>query len=629
MAERTFYITTPIYYPSDRLHIGHAYTTVAADALARWHRKRGEDVFFLTGTDEHGQKIERRAREAGKDPQAFVDEIVAGIKELWRLLHISYDDFIRTTEPRHVRVVQAVFRRLEANGDLYLGRYEGWYCTPCETFWLESRLVDGRCPDCGRPVERVAEESYFFRLSKYQDRLLRHIEEHPDFIQPVTRRNEMIAFIRQGLEDLSVSRASFRWGIPLPQDPRHVAYVWIDALTNYITAVGYESDPEKFRRYWPADVHLVGKEIVRFHAVIWPILLMALDLPLPKRVFGHGWLLIGESKMSKSKGNVIDPAVLVARYGVDPIRYYLLREVPFGQDGSYTEDALVLRTNVDLANDLGNLLSRTTAMIERFASGVIPAPNGPSYLRSTAEEAIAEMEAHLEALRIPDALAALWRLVDRANKLIEEKAPWELRRRQDPELGTVLYDLAEALRVVALALTPFLVEAPAKIWAQLGLDGDVNAALWSDLAWGGTAPGTRVRRGEPIFPRIAADEGEAAHASGSPAEKAEVPPVDIGEFRRIDLRVAEVVAAERVAGTDRLLKLELDLGQERRTVVSGIAERYRPEDLVGRKVVLVANLKPAVIRGIRSQGMILAATDEEGLALLTVDRPVAPGSPVS
>lgn len=627
MAKGKFYVTTPIYYPQDKLHIGHAYTTVAADALARWHRKLGEDVFFLTGTDEHGQKIERKAREAGREPKAYVDEIVASIQELWRRLHISYDDFIRTTEPRHERVVQEVFRKLEANGDLYLGTYEGWYCTSCETFWLESKLIEGRCPDCGKPVERVLEDSYFFRLSRYQDRLLAYIEEHPEFIQPPSRRNEMLSFVRQGLEDLSVSRTGFRWGIPLPQDPRHVAYVWIDALTNYISAIGYGSDPERFARYWPADLHLVGKEIVRFHTVIWPILLMALGLPLPKQVFGHGWLLLGDTKMSKSKGNVVDPMVLIDRYGVDPVRYYLLREVPFGQDGSYTEDALILRTNVDLANDLGNLLSRTVAMIERFTGGTVPEPVGPSGLKAEAEHAIRAMEDSMRALQLPEALAALWGLIGRANKYIEEMAPWELRRRGDPRLGTVLYDLAESLRILAIALTPFLIEAPGKIWEQLGLPGDVYASSWSSLEWGGVRPGTRVRRGAPLFPRL----GFGDERTGEPkrlAEPEKVPSIELDTFAKLDLRVAEVVAATAVEGTDRLLRLELRVGDELRTVVSGIAEAYRPEELIGRNVILVANLKPAKIRGIRSEGMILAVRDAEGLTLLTTDRPTPSGGRV-
>ena len=639
MTER-FTITTPIYYPNDRLHIGHAYTTVAADAIARFHRLRGEDVFFVTGTDEHGQKIEDRAGKVGKTPIAYVDEIVSDIRELWQTLGISNDDFIRTTEPRHERVVQEVFRRLEAKGDLYLSQYEGWYCTPCESFWVEGKLVDGNCPTCGGPVARLNEESYFFRLSRYAEPLLQHIESNPEFIQPVSRRNEMIQFIRQGLEDLSVSRTSFRWGIPLPQDPRHIAYVWVDALTNYITACGYLQDPERFSRYWPADVHLVGKEIVRFHAVIWPALLLSLDLPLPKVVYGHGWLLLGEQKMSKSKGNVIDPRQLVRRYGRDAVRYYLLREVPFGADGNYTEDALILRTNVDLANDLGNLLSRTTAMIERFTGGVIPSPASSS-LRGQAEETVRRVEERLARLQVSDAVAAVFELVKRANKFIEEEAPWQLHRSGDPRLADVLYDLAESLRITAVLLKPFLLEAPNAIYRQLGL-GDAEGARLADAAWGGLASGTKVERGEPIFPRIEtereAEETPAAPASAAPAKaKAEATaptPVDAGtitidQFQRLDLRVGTILEASRVKGADRLLELKVDLGEgEPRTVVSGIAEYYEPQALAGTQIVLVANLQPAKIRGVVSHGMILAGKTADTLQIVSPRQPLPAGTKI-
>ena len=635
MTER-FTITTPIYYPNDRLHIGHAYTTVAADAIARFHRLRGEDVFFVTGTDEHGQKIEDRAGKVGKTPIAYVDEIVSDIRELWQTLGISNDDFIRTTEPRHERVVQEVFRRLEAKGDLYLSQYEGWYCTPCESFWVEGKLVDGNCPTCGGPVARLNEESYFFRLSRYAEPLLQHIESNPEFIQPVSRRNEMIQFIRQGLEDLSVSRTSFRWGIPLPQDPRHIAYVWVDALTNYITACGYLQDPERFSRYWPADVHLVGKEIVRFHAVIWPALLLSLDLPLPKVVYGHGWLLLGEQKMSKSKGNVIDPRQLVRRYGRDAVRYYLLREVPFGADGNYTEDALILRTNVDLANDLGNLLSRTTAMIERFTGGVIPSPASSS-LRGQAEETVRRVEERLARLQVSDAVAAVFELVKRANKFIEEEAPWQLHRSGDPRLADVLYDLAESLRITAVLLKPFLLEAPNAIYRQLGL-GDAEGARLADAAWGGLASGTKVERGEPIFPRIEtereAEETPAAPASAAPAKATEPTPVDAGtitidEFQRLDLRVGTILEASRVKGADRLLELKVDLGEgEPRTVVSGIAEYYEPQALAGTQIVLVANLQPAKIRGVVSHGMILAGKTADTLQIVSPRQPLPAGTKI-
>lgn len=653
----TYYITTPIYYPSDNLHIGHAYTTVAADALARFQRLRGKDVFFLTGTDEHGQKIQRRAESAGVTPQQFVDGIVANIRRLWETLQISHDDFIRTTEPRHEKVVQEVFRRIYEQGDIYKSEYEGWYCTPCEAFWLERQLVDGKCPDCGRPVERVREESYFFRLSKYADRLLKHIEENPEFIQPVSRRNEMIAFIKQGLQDLCVSRTSFTWGVPVPMDPKHVVYVWFDALTNYISAIGWPDDPEKFNRYWPADVHLVGKEIVRFHTIIWPIILMALGLPLPKKVFGHGWLVLESGKMSKSKGNVVDPLALVDKYGVDAVRFFLLREVPFGADGFYSEESLVNRTNVDLANDLGNLLSRTTAMIGKFCGNAIPRPDAAAddgILRDLAEKVVPTFEQYMNECELSLALTELWKLVGRANKYIDETAPWDLAK--DPakraRLDTVMYNLAETLRLTAVALTPFLPTAPARIWHQLGIDRDIRTCRWpADVHWGLLAPGTPVRRGEPIFPRIdpsvalagavparnEADRAAAGHAvptasaaeqasagTAQPAAPAEL--ISIDEFRRIDLRVAKVIAAERVPKADKLLHLTLDVGGQRREIVAGIAQHYAPEQILGKLIVIVANLQPAKIRGIESNGMLLAASDGDRLFVLTPDGDLPSGA---
>ncbi len=624
MAER-FTVTTPIYYPNDRLHIGHAYTTVAADALARYHRLRDEEVFFVTGTDEHGQKIEERAQQAGKTPIAYVDEIVADIRDLWQLLQISYDDFIRTTEPRHEHVVQEIFRRLETTGDIYLSQYEGWYCTPCESFWVEGKLVDGKCPSCGGPVQRLNEESYFFRLSRYAEPLLAHIEANPGFIQPTSRRNEMISFIRQGLEDISVSRTSFTWGIPLPQDPRHIAYVWVDALTNYITACGYLQDESRFERLWPADVHLVGKEIVRFHAIIWPAILLALGLPLPRAVYGHGWLLLGEQKMSKSRGNVIDPRQLVQRYGRDAVRYYLLREVPFGADGNYTEDALILRTNVDLANDLGNLLSRTTAMIERFTDGVVPAPTGKSVLRPTAEEAVKKAVRNLDRLQVSDAVVAVFELVRRANKFIEEAAPWQLNRTGDPRLADVLYDLAESLRIVAVLLKPFLVDAPHAIYRQLGLDS-ADAARLADAAWGGLPAGTRIQRGDPIFPRIDVEDA----AVSDPAQAPEgTPEVSVDDFARLDLRVGTILSASKVKGADRLLELTVDVGEsEPRTLVAGLAEHYQPEELPGSQVVVVANLQPAKIRGVVSRGMILAGKTQSGMQIVSPRQALPPGTKI-
>ena len=647
-----FYITTPIYYPSDKLHIGHTYTTVASDAIARYHRRRGHETWFLTGTDEHGQKIERTAQKAGKAPIEFVDEIVTGIKQLWTTLHISYDDFIRTTEPRHEQIVQAIFQKLHDQGDIYKSEYEGWYCVPDETFWLESKLIDGKCPDCGRPVEWTKEESYKFRLSKYAGRLLQHIEDHPEFIQPTSRRNEMIAFINQGLEDLAVSRTTSKWGIPVPIDADHVIYVWIDALSNYITALGYGTpDDGLYQKFWPADVHVVGKEIVRFHTIIWPIILMALGEPLPKQVFGHGWLLLGtgQEKMSKSRGNVVDPVILMEKYGVDAVRYYLCREVPFGSDGVYSEDALVLRTNVDLANDLGNLLSRTTAMIDRFAGGVVPAADSSDgILPGLTAQVVPELEAAMDRLEIQGAVVALWKLVDRANKYIEEQQPWALAR--DPnkagQLAAVLYDLAESLRILGVCLTPFLVFTPEKIWDQLGLDPTgVRTQPWEQAtAWGGLTGGTRIRRGEPLFPRIEEKKEEAqaptpaaaAAPEPSPAPvptPAEQPPgvalIEITDFQRVDLRVARITAADKVPKADKLLRLELEVGGETRQIVSGIAQHYTPEELVGRLIIIVANLKPAKLRGIESQGMLLAATGPDGnLGLVTLDKPIPSGAKV-
>lgn len=653
MSKETFYITTPIYYPNDSLHIGHSYTTVAADALARYHRRRGVDTWFLTGTDEHGQKIERAAREAGKSPQEFVDKIVAGTIKLWERLEISYDDFIRTTEPRHQRAVQEIFRRIYEQGDIYKSLYEGWYCVPCETFWIEGKLGEGHtCPDCGRPAEWTKEESYFFKLSKYAGRLLEHIEANPDFIQPPSRRNEMVNFIKQGLEDLCVSRTTFSWGIPVPVAENHVIYVWFDALSNYITALGYSSDDDGlYRRFWPADVQLVGKEIVRFHTIIWPIILMALGEPLPRQVFGHGWLLFGSGeKMSKSRGNVIDPHILIDRYGVDAVRYYLLREVPFGADGTYTEDALITRTNVDLANDLGNLVSRTTAMIEKFCHGGVPQPVAAAddgELQALAAEVLSDLEKAMGNLEISGALIGLWRLVDRANKYIDSEAPWALARdaAKADRLQTVLYNLAETLRIVGVALTPFLVATPGKIWDQLGLDpAGAQQVPWEEgKTWGGLQPGTQIRRGAPIFPRIEVEAEESAddQSAGQPAQpeaRAAAPPaperadaglIDLTDFQKLDLRVAEVVAAEPVPKTDRLLKLTIRLAEGDRQIVSGIAADYRPADLIGKQIVVVANLKPAKLRGIESRGMLLAAHGEGSeLALVTVDKPLPPGAKV-
>ncbi len=641
MTERkSFYITTPIYYPSAKLHIGHAYCTTIADAAARFKRLAGYDVFFLTGSDEHGQKIQLKAAEEKVTPIQYVDRIVAGFQQLWQRLGISNDDFIRTTEERHQKVVQEIFRRIYAKGDIYKGEYRGLYCTPCESYWTERQLKDGMCPDCGRPVQEVAEEAYFFKLSNYADRLLAHIEANPDFIQPVSRRNEMINFIKQGLDDLCISRTSFDWGIPVPGDEKHVIYVWFDALTNYLTPIGFLDDATKFGRYWPADVHLVGKEIVRFHSIIWPCILMALDLPLPRKVYGHGWLIVGGDKMSKSKGNVVDPNLLIDEFGADAIRYFLLREIVLGQDGNFSRDALITRINADLANDLGNLLHRTLNMIGKFQAGVVEAA-GPATeisvaLRTAARETVAEYEREMEAMELSPAIKRVWAFIGRANKYIDETAPWALAK--DPakkaELATVLYDLAESLRIISVMIAPFMPATASRIWSQLGQKGSFDDVRLNDIKdFGALSAGQTIGRAEQLFPRIEIEE-EAATAKPvmkeKPAKetKAEVKgsagggEVTFEDFSRIHLRVVKILTAEHVPGTDRLLKLTVDLGGEQREIVSGIAQHYEPETLVGKTVVMVVNLKPAKIRGIVSHGMILAASQGDGLRLLEVDMPL-------
>ena len=616
---KKFYVTTPIYYVNDVPHIGHAYTTVAADVMARYKRLCGFNTFFLTGTDEHGQKVEKAARLQGMSPKELADKVVGRFQELWKRLNISYDHFVRTTDAYHEKAVQELFKVIRDKGDIYLGEYEGWYCTYCETFWSEGQQLEGNlCPDCHRPTERLKEPSYFFRLSKYQEALLRFYEENPHFVLPESRMNEIVSFVKMGLKDISISRTTFKWGIPVPGDPGHVIYVWFDALCNYISAPGYAWNPSRFQALWPADLHIIGKDILRFHAVYWPAFLMSAGLPLPKRVFAHGWWTVEGQKMSKSLRNVVDPNRLIDEYGTDAFRYFLMREVPFGLDGDFSHKAMAHRVNSDLANDLGNLLYRSLTMTLKYFKGEVPVPmEKAGELEDLACAVARDMEELMDQQAFHKALERLWDLVKGVNKYIDTKAPWTLaKEKRQEELATVIYNILEGLRVIALLASPFMPEKAQEMWDQLGIEAKVEETSIDELRWGGLKPGTRVKKERPLFPRLD-EEAIVEKIERELADQRE--PVEeeitIEEFSKVRLVVGQVLQAERISGSKKLVKLLVDTGKERRQVVAGIGEHYTPQELVGKKLMLVVNLKPAKLMGVESRGMILAAVWKDGMAL--------------